>query len=105
MHQNSNTVVLIKPETTIARVQKITNNNNQQEQSQQQLQTQQQQQQPQSQQTVSIKLSTTENGNSNEKKIKTRVSACRSNINNNSLIHFLYHFICSVTIIVVFSII
>lgn len=71
MHQNSNTVVLIKPETTIARVQKITSSNNNNINNQQQ---QQQEQQP-PQQTVSIKLSTTENGNSNEKKIKTRVSS------------------------------
>lgn len=70
MHQNSNTVVLIKPETTIARVQKITSSNNNNINNQQQ----QQEQQP-PQQTVSIKLSTTENGNSNEKKIKTRVSS------------------------------
>lgn len=70
MHQNSNTVVLIKPETTIARVQKITSSNNNNINNQQQ---QQEQQLPQ--QTVSIKLSTTENGNSNEKKIKTRVSS------------------------------
>lgn len=73
MHQNSNTVVLIKPETTIARVQKITSNNNNNNNNNSSNQQQQQEQHPQ--QTVSIKLSTTENGNSNEKKIKTRVSA------------------------------
>jgi hypothetical protein len=56
-HQNANTVVLIKPETTIARVQKI--NNHQQDQSQQQ---------------VAVKVTATENSNNNEKKIKTRVS-------------------------------